>query len=488
MKNTTKRLTAFALLVTLALAPLTTIAKPTEAAAASSHQTVDGYSYPTEAVKILDEFNTYRKSMGLPLLKLNPILTEAAQNHANYLEAGDVLVHTEEKGKPGFTGETPTARVKAVGGSNLGSELSGVTEIIGSNKAYGGYTAVEQLMNVPFHRLPILDSTMTAIGVGVTDRDVVVDLSGKYDYNKGSSSLSQKGTVYPFDGQTNVYPQMLSWETPSPLEGTKYKHYSEVGSIISLFLSKDSDFDSSDVKVVSSKGESVDLVVKKDTVYGTLSEGLVHWYILPSALKANTKYTVKTNVKEWSFTTGALRGSTSEGSEPTKPTPTPTTREPLKQGNIYISNTEQASLNDLRTRTKFFNTTSKSGYVNVLVNNKEITTNPAAHIVNGNTFIPLRGVFEALGAKVEWESAIQQVVIRYIDKTVILQIGSKKARVLTGTGTKTTSSEFDIPVAPFIKEGSTFIPLRFVAESIGGEVKWYQDDYTAAIIAGYNIK
>ncbi|WP_158302243.1 stalk domain-containing protein [Paenibacillus mesophilus] len=40
----------------------------------------------------------------------------------------------------------------------------------------------------------------------------------------------------------------------------------------------------------------------------------------------------------------------------------------------------------------------------------------------------------------------------------------------------------------FIQDGATFIPLRFVAESIDGEVKWYQDDYVAAIIAGYNIK
>lgn len=164
-------------------------------------------------------------------------------------------------------------------------------------------------------------------------------------------------------------------------------------------------------------------------------------------------------------------------------------REPLQSNHIYISETEQRSLDELRTRTTFFNTTASSGYANVLVNGKEVKTTPPAHIVNGSTFIPLRGVFEAIGAEVEWESYTQQVVIRYMDKTVILQIGSKKARVLTAVkGGLPTTKEFDIPVAPFIKDGSTFIPLRFVAESIGGEVKWHLEDYTASIIAGYNLQ
>jgi uncharacterized protein YkwD len=487
MSKVVKRLFCTILLLTLVISPVSAFAADTKSSGESSnstHQIIDGYSYSNEAVYILDEINRYRRDMGLPEVKLDPVITEAAQNHADYLEKNDTTGHAELKGKPGFTGASHTERIKAVGGNKylLDNQYFLPQEVISYNSLD---RVVESLIYLPYHRAPFVDYSTTVVGIGVSGKAVVINAvahrSRIYE-DKRNSGNSQNGFIFPYDGQKNVPPVMLSEENPNPLEGTKYKSYSEVGTIISIYVDPSEKFDPSFVSLTSEKGEKIDIVVVKDTKFtSNLSEGLEHWYILPPKLKGNTTYTVKAHGKEWSFTT---RKGAWDYSGPSK-------EETRKAGHIWVSPTEQKSLEELRKRTKFFDTNSKSGYVNVLVNGKEIVTNPRAHVVNGQTFIPLRGVFEALGAEVNWESVYRQVSIRYKDKIVILQIDNKEARVIqveSPTNPRAKETKVTLSNAPFAKNGTTFIPLRFVAESIGGEVIWYQEDYTASIIAEYNIE
>ena len=57
------------------------------------------------------------------------------------------------------------------------------------------------------------------------------------------------------------------------------------------------------------------------------------------------------------------------------------------------------------------------------------------------------------------------VNVKYVRTTIIkLQIGNKNAIVNTST--------LILPVAPVIKNGRTFVPLRFVSEAFGAEVTW----------------
>jgi len=98
-------------------------------------------------------------------------------------------------------------------------------------------------------------------------------------------------------------------------------------------------------------------------------------------------------------------------------------------------------------------------------NTKDVTLDVAPINPKGTTLIPVRGVFEAIGAKVEWLPKTQQVKITKGNTTIVLTIGSKVALV---NGEKTTMVE----PAQIIK-GRTMIPLRFVSENLGGVVKWF---------------
>jgi len=81
------------------------------------------------------------------------------------------------------------------------------------------------------------------------------------------------------------------------------------------------------------------------------------------------------------------------------------------------------------------------------------------------TLVPVRFVSEALGARVEWRAATRQVVITDGGTEIVLTIGSREALV---NGRPVT---LDCP-AELVPPGRTFVPLRFVGETLGAKVDW----------------
>lgn len=86
-------------------------------------------------------------------------------------------------------------------------------------------------------------------------------------------------------------------------------------------------------------------------------------------------------------------------------------------------------------------------------------------IIDGRTLVPMRAIFEAMGAEVSWIQATQTVVGVGKDQTmVVLPIGSTQATVNEKTVT------LDVPAQ--IIHDRTLAPLRFVGESLGASVSW----------------
>ncbi len=89
------------------------------------------------------------------------------------------------------------------------------------------------------------------------------------------------------------------------------------------------------------------------------------------------------------------------------------------------------------------------------------------------TLVPMRDIFEAVGAVVQWDESTQTVIAVKDSSFVTLQIGSEKAFV--------NSEEKQLDVKALIKDDRTFVPLRFVSEALGAEVEWDNDNYTVVI-------
>ncbi|NCE63274.1 AMIN domain-containing protein [Pseudoflavonifractor sp. 524-17] len=98
---------------------------------------------------------------------------------------------------------------------------------------------------------------------------------------------------------------------------------------------------------------------------------------------------------------------------------------------------------------------------------------------SGRTLVPVRLVAEALDAQVLWVAETRQVLIQKGADTIVLTAGSDHAAVngqilplpdgVPAGGVKCNGAE------------STMVPLRFVSETLGAQVDWDNDTYTAAI-------
>ena len=104
------------------------------------------------------------------------------------------------------------------------------------------------------------------------------------------------------------------------------------------------------------------------------------------------------------------------------------------------------------------------------------TVNP--QIINSRTMVPLRKIFETLGAQIEWYGETETVIATKGDTIVKLQINNPIAEV-TKNG---VTEKITLDSKPVIVENRTLVPLRFISESLEKQVAWDQETQTAIII------
>jgi beta-lactamase superfamily II metal-dependent hydrolase len=100
----------------------------------------------------------------------------------------------------------------------------------------------------------------------------------------------------------------------------------------------------------------------------------------------------------------------------------------------------------------------------VVLNDRQLTFDVPPVIENGRTLVPLRTIFESLGAEVAWDGVTNTVTATRGDTAVKLQIGNATA-YKNGLGVK-----LDVPAK--LVQNRTMVPLRFVSEALGGSVSW----------------
>lgn len=114
--------------------------------------------------------------------------------------------------------------------------------------------------------------------------------------------------------------------------------------------------------------------------------------------------------------------------------------------------------------------------VKVVIDGQAVTFTDAAPIIdNGRTLVPLRAIFEAMGATVTWDAATSTATGVKGDTKVVVAIGSVSPTI---NGTVKT---IDVPAK--IVNSRTLAPLRFVCEAFGGTVSWDATTYTAAVVS-----
>jgi hypothetical protein len=105
--------------------------------------------------------------------------------------------------------------------------------------------------------------------------------------------------------------------------------------------------------------------------------------------------------------------------------------------------------------------------VTVYLNGIELYFDVEPTIVNSRTMVPMRKIFETLGADVLWDENERKVKAVRGDATVELTVGKTTALINGETVI------LDVPAV--VQSDRTLVPLRFVAEALECEVDWEND-------------
>lgn len=102
--------------------------------------------------------------------------------------------------------------------------------------------------------------------------------------------------------------------------------------------------------------------------------------------------------------------------------------------------------------------------IQVKINNIGVSYGAPPILEDGRVLVPFRGIASSLGANVEWNETERKVTLTLNEKKVELVIGSDTA--------VTNSGIIKLAVPAKIINGSTYVPLRFVGESMGAKIDW----------------
>ena len=98
---------------------------------------------------------------------------------------------------------------------------------------------------------------------------------------------------------------------------------------------------------------------------------------------------------------------------------------------------------------------------------------PTGIKVNDNSLVPIRYIAEWLGATVTFDSVTNRIMLQTAKTKILLTTNSPKASI--------DEKEFTLQTPAIEKDGTTYVPLRFVAEGFHTGVDWDEAKQQATI-------
>ncbi len=129
----------------------------------------------------------------------------------------------------------------------------------------------------------------------------------------------------------------------------------------------------------------------------------------------------------------------------------------------YYNKTDRSSVVKLGKLLK----ASGSTEITTLLDGKVLVMEEKPFVQGGRALVPIRAISSALKAEVTWDPKTSSALITRGDDSITLYLNKKEATV----NGKTVALE----IAPVLKNGRLFLPLRFVSEQLKAEVNWQEE-------------
>ena len=115
-------------------------------------------------------------------------------------------------------------------------------------------------------------------------------------------------------------------------------------------------------------------------------------------------------------------------------------------------------------------------HITVTVNGVQVVFDQPPIAENNRVLVPVRAIFEAMGAEVTWNQASMTAFAVRGDTTVAIQIGNRT--MYRGQ----TAVNLDVPAKAL--NGRTLVPVRVLADALGAAVDWNSTTGTVTVTSG----
>ena len=126
--------------------------------------------------------------------------------------------------------------------------------------------------------------------------------------------------------------------------------------------------------------------------------------------------------------------------------------------------------------------TPPTGSIPILFNDHHVYTKPdlmkkgrvlAAIVRGGTILVPLRSMFEQMGATVSYNAATKSITVSKPGAEIKLTVGSRVAMI--------NGEERSLDVPPMLYKGSVVVPIRVISESMGAYVQWVPEQKVVVV-------
>lgn len=142
----------------------------------------------------------------------------------------------------------------------------------------------------------------------------------------------------------------------------------------------------------------------------------------------------------------------------------------------------QATLDIINTETSVNPSYVTSNNFKLYVNGEPKNIENTYAVVEGRTFLPMREIATILGADVDWNSKYSVAIVETDDTLIEVPIGRTRASVNNEIKDLGDTRSLKVETSA---GGVTYLPLRFLAENLGYNVKYYSD---TSVIHIYNTE
>ena len=116
--------------------------------------------------------------------------------------------------------------------------------------------------------------------------------------------------------------------------------------------------------------------------------------------------------------------------------------------------------------------------ISVYVEGQKVSFDVPPQTINDRTMVPIRAIFEVMGATVNWDNATQTAICTKDNTVVKMTLNSKTEYI--------NDVPYEMDVAPVIVDNRTLAPARYVAEAFGYFVNW--DGNTKSVLINKTSK